>query len=119
VYYFLYTTSCILLPVYYFLFTTSCLLLPVYYFLFTTSCILLSVYYFLYVHLLLQLCADYADVGVTDATLSQTPESLFDSLIFLVRDWQNGDEYGELPNEFIEIVGEPNLCLHFLCRGRV
>jgi len=67
----------------------------------------------------LQLCADFADIdGDSDSRSSSS--SLFGSLIFLIRDFQNGDIYEEDPGYFQKLVSnvestfEVSICLELL-----
>ena len=71
--------------------------------------------------IVLQLCTDYADLAPGEngaAASSHVETNLFESLMFIVRNYQGDDEDpGERPNLFQEIVSDTvnlwtTLCLH-------
>jgi len=51
------------------------------------------------------LCTDYADIaGSYDNPGNAVPDHLFGKLLFLIRNCQDADEFGEDPQRFHEIV---------------
>jgi len=65
----------------------------------------------------LQLCADFADIDGDSNHRRSSPSSLFGNLIIVIRDFQDGDVYGEDPGIFQSLVShdksafEVSICL--------
>ena len=48
-----------------------------------------------------QICADFADANIDDASEDQ---KVFDTLIFLIRDWSLDESYGERKDYYQDMV---------------